>query len=368
MRGAVSRSPAKGALACAAVLGCAGISASPDGRAGGSAGAPPAPARSRCERALDPAAQRALQPLPRLLGGFCLDPYAAVRVYGADAPASLERACEQVLGPGCGNARSHDLARVTALRYVEGGAGQATLDVVASRFADASGAYASFTERLVGDRDPAELHAEPLSVPGVAVRDGARVSSWVGRFVLDIYYGDESVPSAALAAAAAARLPEVALALSRALPEKSELPLAVQKLPTEHRLPLGVRLLSGDALGVAGVGAGAIGHYRDGQKRWRVLSIVTRDDESARDVLGTLASSPTAYPIRNAPFSSVFFGERRLPGEPNVGWVVGLKHEVVYGVGDDASALPEYFPAEREAAVKLSFLDKLHELTRIRAQ
>ena len=44
--------------------------------------------------------------------------------------------------------------------------------------------------------------------------------------------------------------------------------------------------------------------------------------------------------------------------------MVGQRQEVIYGVGDEATALPELTSAEREAAVKLSLADKLVELTR----
>ena len=54
-----------------------------------------------------------------------------------------------------------------------------------------------------------------------------------------------------------------------------------------------------------------------------------------------------------------------VPAEPWVGWVVGQRQEVVYGVGDEAAALPEFMPAEREAAVKLGLLDKLAKLSKV---
>jgi hypothetical protein len=302
--------------------------------------------------------------LPPELGGFCLDAYARVRAYGKEAPEPLERACSLVLGPGCDDEPEHGLTRVLALRYRDQRGGPAALDLWVSGFADADGAYANFTGRLIGERDPAELAARPLEAPGVAVLDGERADAWLGRFVVSVLYGDESVPSGQARADAAARLPEVVRRVLAALPNEPDLPLAVQRLPAENRLPLGTRLLLGDALGVPGIGAGALGYYKDGEKRWRVLAVARPDGESARDVLGTLSQSPAVRPIRNAPLEAFAFTERRLPKEPNVGWVVGQRQEVIYGVGDEATALPELMSAEREAAVKLSLLDKLVKLTR----
>jgi hypothetical protein len=285
-----------------------------------------------------------------------------VRAFGTDAALPLESACEQVLGPGC--ADDNGLERVVAVRYVDFEGTRATLDVIASRFEDADRAYASFTESLLGERDPLELTAQPLDLPGISVLDGERVGSWLGRYVLSLAYGDETQPAEQRAAAAAALLPESARRLLDALPAQDELPLAVQKLPRAQRIPLGARLVPGDALGVPGMGMAAIGHYRDQSKRWRVLAIVRSDDDSAKDVLSTLSRNPAAHPIRNAPLDAISFTERRLPAEPYVGWVVGQRQEVIYGVGDEATALPEFMPAEREAAVKLSLLDKLVKLTR----
>jgi hypothetical protein len=362
-------------LALVALCGCgarAPAGASALGAGDGTASAHEPSAASRSDE-LDAASARWLGPVPRTLAHFRLDTNAGVRAYGAGAPAPLERACERVLGPGCVDGRG--LEHVLALRYVErqaidgqgveGQGGRATLDVLVSRYEDSDGAYATFTNDLIGERDPLELSARPLDVPGVAVLDGERVSGWIGRYVIGLSYVNESEPSGRRAILAATELPEVARGLLSALPAEPDLPLSVQKLPRAQRVALGARLVPGDALGVLGMGMGAVGYYRDGDKRWRVLAMARPDAESARDVLSTLARSPAARRIENAPLDALAVTERRLPAEPFVGWVVGQRHEVIYGVGDEPSALPEFMPAEREAAVKLSLLDKLAKLTKV---
>jgi hypothetical protein len=344
---------------------------------GGASGAE----RIRAPRAageLDPASAGALGGLPQQLGPFRLDPYATVRAFGAGEPAPLERACDAILGPGCDD--GHGLEHVVALRYVavqsvaggpldgqrvDGRGGRATLDVIVSRYADAESAYARFTDDLIGERDPLELSARLLEVPGLAVLDAERVDGWLGRYIVGLTHSDPTEPFEQRVAAAAAALPEAARRLTEALPAEADLPPSVQRLPRAHRIPLGARLLTGDALGVPGVGRGAVGYYRDGDKRWRVLAIVRPDAESAKDVLATLGQSPAARRIEKAPLDALAFTERRLPAEPYVGWVVGQRHEVVYGVGDEAAVLPEFTPAEREATVKLSLLDKLAKLTKV---
>jgi hypothetical protein len=352
-----------GALAILGLGGCS-VLAPPGSERASAAELPvePAPVAPRPAE-LDAVAARALAPLPAQLGGFCLDAYAEVRAYGEEAPEPLERACEQVLGPDCDDRPG--LERVTAARYVDAAGGRPSLDVVALRFADAEAAYASFTSSLIGDRDPAALTARPFEAPGVAVLDADRAVAWLGRYTLAADYNDETQPAERRRAAAHERLPESVRRLLAALPPEPELPLPVQKLPRANRLPLGVRLELSDVLGVRGTGAGAIGYYREGDKRWRVLAIVRPDAEAAHDVLSTLARNPAARRINNAPLEALSFIERRLPAEPSVGWVLGQRQEVVYGVGDEATSLPEFMPAAREAAVKLPLPEKLAKLSKV---
>ena len=348
------------ALTLAVACGCGTLSPEPSSSSpvvdAPRVAVPPRPA------VLDAASAHALAPLPARLGQFSLDAYAGVRAFGADAALPIDLACERVLGPGC--ADDNGLERVVAVRYVDADGGRATLDVLVSRFEDVDRAYASFSEALLGERDPLALTAQPLDLPGLAALDGERVDGWLGRYVVSLVHGDETRPAEQRVSSAAAHLPASARSLLEALPAEPELPLAVQKLPRANRIPLAARLVPGDALGVPGMGMAAIGHYREQSKRWRVLAIVRSDDDSARDVLSTLSRNPAAHPIRNAPLGALSFTERRLPAEPSVGWVVGQRQEVIYGVGDEATALPEFMPAEREAAVKLSLLDKLVKLTR----
>lgn len=352
-----------GALVLGVVSSCGQVAPSAD--AARSSGPAPVAALPRCAERLDRESERALGPLPRSLGAFCLDSYARVRAFGAGAPQPLERGCEQVLALACGDGRAEGLEHLAAFRYTDAGGGSAALDVSAARFGTADAAYAFFTERLLGDGDPAELDAQLIDAPGVAVRLGRRVSGWLGRYVVTLSLVDTAAASRELDGAAAASLPGLGRRLMLALPPAPALPIAVQKLPAEHRLPLGTRLVLGDVLGVSGMGAGAIGHYRDGDKRWRVLAVVRADSDSAHDVFGTLARSPSARALFDAPLGALAFTERRLPSEPNVTWVVGQRHEVIYGVGDEAAALPELLSAEREAAVKLAPAEKLALLEKI---
>jgi hypothetical protein len=310
-------------------------------------------------------ADSAIAVLPAQLGAFCLDRHAPPRAYGASDSAPLARACERVLGPGCLDERLHGLDRVVTLRYLKATDPEGSVEVVLSRFEDTDGAYAHFTQSLIGERDPLGLELHGLELPGAAVLEAGNVIGWRGRHVFRLRYSDARETLDQLLATAEQYLPELARQVSESLPDEAGLPEPVQRLPEAERLPFGVRLVLGDALGVAGLGTSARGYYRDGDKRWRVLAMVRPDSESAKDVLGTLGRRPETKKIKGAPFDAVQFIERRLPSEPHVGWVVGQRGNVIYGIGDEATVLPEFMPARQEARVKLSLHEKLVKLTRI---
>jgi hypothetical protein len=297
--------------------------------------------------------------LPLRPPGFCVDPHGLARSLDAADSRQLAVLCERVLG--CPDGAAPDgLERVTALRYLSSdGAGRA--DVVVSHYREPGLAHVAFTQRLLGERDPAELRARAFDAPGIAVLDASFVSAWQGKQVLWLRYSSSEVPPEQELVRAQRELPELARALLATVPAESP-PASLQRLPERQRVPLGARLILEDALGVPGLGKSALGHYRDGDKRWRVLANVRPDAESAKDVLSTIRRQPGARKIKG--WDVVELTERRLPSEPEVIWVIGQRGEMIYGIGDEASALPEFMSAKDEASVKLSLHEKLVALTR----
>src|SRR6185437_192543 len=63
---------------------------------------------------------------------------------------------------------------------------------------------------------------------------------------------------------------------------------AARALPKDGMIPLSIRYVTKDLLGVDGVGPGAFGYYKEGSKRWRVASLVRADADQAKDVISTL--------------------------------------------------------------------------------
>jgi hypothetical protein len=299
--------------------------------------------------------------VPLEAAGFCLDPNAPPRAFGASAGASLAHGCERLLGPDCRTEDGTVPELLVGLRYVRPGTESASAEGVLASFADERRAYAHFTHTLLGADDPVDQPRREL--------DGGRLAlgaddliAWRGRSVLWLGYADAALSSARLEEVSALVLPELGRALLGPRGAAEELPAAVQHLPAAGRVPLGVRLSLDDALGVLGLGSGAEGFYRDGKRRWRALAIVRPDAESAEDVLDTLKRQPEARVIQTTPLDVLEFSERRAPGEPPVTWVLARRAEVVYGVGDEAMALAAT-PFGERALVQLNVQEKLSKLS-----
>lgn len=316
------------------------------------------PSGAEAARAALPAAGRGV---PLGAAGFCLDPNAPPRAFGASASASLAHGCERLLGPGCRSLEGELPELLVGVRYVRPGTASASAEAVLASFSDERRAYAHFTHTVLGEEDPVDQPRREL--------DGGRLAlgvddliGWRGRWVLWLGYADRELDSAKLQEVAAAALPELARALLGPRGATEELPAAVQHLPAAGRLPLGVRLSLDDALGVLGLGSGAEGFYRDGKKRWRALAIVRPDAESAEDVLDTLKRQPEAHVIQTTPLDVLEFSQRRAPGEPPATWVLARRAEVVYGVGDEALALAAT-PLAEHSLVQLNVQEKLSKLS-----
>jgi hypothetical protein len=304
-----------------------------------------------------PPAGAALE-LPDQAGDWSLDRCAPPRAYGALASESLERACERVLGPGCRSGERAGLSRVVRFKYLNRAGGAGSVDGVLSRFQDAESAYAHFTRVVVGDEDPALLTGTPLD-QGSLVQRGDGLFAWRGREMLWLGHADDNATARQREQRALGTLPGLARSILAQLGEPQELPAAVQQLPQFARIPLGVRLLLGEAFGVAGIGPSAQGYYQDGQKRWRVAAVVRPDAESAQDVMSTLEHQADARRIENAPLQALKLSEKGAGSEPALRWLVGRRAEVVYGVAEEeAPALALREPA----ASGLSLQEKLSKL------
>ena len=103
-------------------------------------------------------------------------------------------------------------------------------------------------------------------------------------------------------------------------------------------------------LGVGGTGAGALGHYRDGDRRWRVLVAIREDEQGASDLLNTLSRGGQGWPT---PFKQRRMLRVRFAPEedqkPRV-WYLARRGNVLVGLGDDVFPAPSLVPSLVETA------------------
>lgn len=299
--------------------------------------------------------------LPQRAGDFELDPHAPPVGYGEGARESLERACERVLGPGCRGDDRAQLARVVRFHYLNGQDRESSVDGVLSRYRDELGAFARFTEVVLGEGDPADAAATATALDsGSLVLRGDSAFASRGRELLWVRQVDERVPAARREQAARAALPRVARAILAHLGAPDTLPALVQHLPEADRMPFGVRLLLDEAFGVPGLGPSVQGYYRSGAQRWRVAVVLRADGDSAQDVLNALASQPEARRLEQAPFDALLVSERSPSNEPARSWVITRRAEVVYGVAEEG--LPGPGMGGNQSGVELTVQDKLSKL------
>jgi hypothetical protein len=84
-----------------------------------------------------------------------------------------------------------------------------------------------------------------------------------------------------------------------------------------------------------------MGFYKEGDKRWRVLSIVKDDADQAKDAFKLIKAKAGSLPIPNTGDEAA-----HVPVAPKVAFLVARKGNVIWGVGDE-----EYAVRENEKAV-----------------
>lgn len=294
---------------------------------------------------------------PRVAGSYCIDPNGDARTYGEGAKGTLETVCTELLDGECEVYKNYGLKRVVTLRYVDGAGSPGTVNVIASRFASAEGAYAFFTKRVIADGDPADGTPKEI-VAGARGALGTGIAYvWRGEIVAELSYSNELETPEQIKATSARVLPELARQIGEHLPgDASQLP-AVRLLPQEQLVPMGISYAHRDALGVSGLGSGAVGYYRAGAERYRVVALARADEDSAKDVIGSLKKLPGAKPQKDLGFDAVAFSTREAEGAPQAEWLAGRAGNNVIIVGDEPLALkPGAQAAHLPATTRLTLL------------
>lgn len=300
---------------------------------------------------------------PRVAGSYCIDPNGDAHTYGEGAKGTLETVCTELLDGECEVYKSYGLKRVVTVRYVDGAGSPGAVNVVASRFSNAEGAFGFFTKRVVADGDPADGTPKELAAGSEGALGTGIAYVWRGDVVAELSYTNETETPDQLKATSAKVLPELARLVGDHLPgDVNPLP-AVRLLPTERLLPMGIVYQHRDALGVAGLGAGAVGFYQDGEERYRIVGLVRADEDSAKDILGSLKKLPGAKVQKDLGFDAVLFTTREAEGAPQAEWLAGRSGSKVIIVGDEPLKLKataggaNHFPAEKRLGLLKSALN-----------
>lgn len=301
---------------------------------------------------------------PRVTGDYCVDPNTETRAYGERAGATLEDACRELLDGECDLYQDYGLRRVVSLRYVGRRGSDGAVSVTLSRFGAREAAYGFFTHRVLEDQDPARSTAEAFAAVGAGALGDRGAYVWRGEHVAELSYANDLQAPARLRDTSRRVLPPLAKALSERLAGPASPPEAVQRLPETHRLKLGIRYDHRDVLGVSGVGEGAVGFYRNGERRYRIFVLVRPDEDAAEDVVKTLKRLDGARALKDMPFGVLRVPRQAGEGAPWVEWLVSHRGSRVYGVGDEELVLSGLSPDQRKRvclddAEKVAVLKKL---------
>lgn len=292
--------------------------------------------------------------LPRTAGGYCVDPQGEIKTYGEKGKLSMDEVCTTAFDGECEVYKRFGLKRVVSLHYVDGSGKGGTVEVNLSQFADVPGAYGMFTMRVVAG-DPAEPSTpKPLAAGAAGAIGTGRAYVWRGQHLAELQYVNENESPEQLAKSSEAVLTTVGKEIGQRLPGETTLPAPAQMLPTENRVANGIVLHPKDVLGWSATGPGAIGFYKEGDRRWRVLAIVKDDVEQAKDVFKTIRSKPGSLPVANMGDEAAHVivpsvGEDK-GSAPKVEMLVVRKGNVVWGVGDEEYALRAASGPERDKA------------------
>jgi hypothetical protein len=274
---------------------------------------------------------------------YCLDPEGQVRTFGDRGQLTLEEVCTTAVDGECEVYKHFGLKRFVALRYVDGSGAGGSVEVYLSQYGDAAGAYGMYTKRVIADGDPADPSAPKFLDAGSAGAIGTgRAYVWRGDQLAELQYNNESESLQQLAASSLAALTPLAKAIGAGIPGALDKPPSAAALPTAHLVsPNAISYLAKDALGVAGVGAGAVGYCKEGAERYRLVAIKKADADQAKDVMKTLRGTPGAIPVPAVPGAdeSVHVVLQSSPEAPKVEWLFARAGSLVAGAGDEESLL-----------------------------
>jgi hypothetical protein len=118
-----------------------------------------------------------------------------------------------------------------------------------------------------------------------------------------------------------------------------------------------------DVLGIKGAGAGAIGFYKDGDRRYRLVAIPKADADQAKDLMKSLKAKPGSAAV--APASgdeSLHVVLQASPDAAKVEWLFTRKGSLVAAAGDEETLLRAGDSPDQQSKVRLSKDDAIAKL------
>jgi hypothetical protein len=277
--------------------------------------------------------------LPKTVASYCVDPQGEVKTYGEKGKLSMDEVCTTAFDGECEVYKRFGLKRVVSLHYVDGSGQGGTVEVNLSQFADVAGAYGMYTMRVVAG-DPAEPSTpKPFGAGAAASIGTGRAYVWRGQHLVELQYVNEQESPDQLAKSSDAILRAVGREIGSKLPGATTLPAAAHALPETNRLPNGIVFHPKDVLGWNGVGPGALGFYREGDRRWRALAIFKDDAEQAKDAFKTIKSKPGTLPIAAIGDEAAHVVVAPPGGGPKTELFVARKGNAIWGIEDEEYAL-----------------------------
>jgi len=288
---------------------------------------------------------------------YCLDPQGEVRAFGEKAKLTLEDVCTSAVDGECEVYKRYGLKRFVSLRYIDGSGAGGSVEIYLSQYNDAAGAYGMFTKRVVADGDPADPSAPRyLDAGGAGAIGTGRAYAWRGDELAELQYINENESPAQLAKSSEAVLGPLAKQIGAKIPGALDKPPSVAALPVAHLVgPNALTFFPKDALGITGAGAGGVGYYKDGDRRYRLLAIQKADADQAKDVMKTFKAHAGSTVVPAGPGDeSLHVVLQPTPDSPKVEWLVTRKGSLVAGAGDEETLIHPTEPPDAQAKVRLT--------------
>lgn len=300
---------------------------------------------------------------PRVIADYCIDPKGDTKTYGEGGKLSMDEMCTTAFDGECEVYKRFGVKRVVALRYVDGQGKGGSAEVILSTFASPEGAYAMFTKRVVADADPSEARAPRIVEGGGAAAMGSgRGYVWRGSHLVELTYINEQESPDELVKSANAVLPKVARGVGEKLSGDKALPRAAAALPTADRIKTGLRFYMKDPLGLGPLGPSAVGYYKKGTKRFRLLSVPADDVGSAKDAFAVVKKRPGSTSVSKLGDEAVLILAGGEADAPKTEWIIARKGALVVGMGDEEFAMKGDVPLDQQSGVRLDKAEKIEFL------